>query len=265
MRIVDTHAHVSTNWFEPLETLGYHMHAAGVARAILTQVLGQTDNAYVQRCRREDPQRFGTIVVVDADQPDVGERLRQLVGDGAAGVRLRPRFRSPFGDGLAVWRAAAELGITVSAPGASEDFLSDEFAAVLTAFPDLPVVIEHLGGRNAPDATDALRAQRHAVFGLARFPNAYLKIHGLGEFATRTPDRTAPEQFERPIPTYLGEALSAFGPQRLLWGSDFPLVCAREGYANALQLCWSEFNACSETERAAIFGGVADRLFPPSR
>ena len=65
--------------------------------------------------------------------------------------------------------------------------------------------------------------------------------------------------------TYLGEALSAFGPQRLLWGSDFPLVCAREGYANALQLCWSEFNACSETERAAIFGGVADRLFPPSR
>jgi len=60
----------------------------------------------------------------------------------------------------------------------------------------------------------------------------------------------------------LDEALAAFGPQRLMWGSDFPIVCSREGYAGALRFCMDAFGHRSEGDRELIFGGVADRVFP---
>ena len=45
-------------------------------------------------------------------------------------------------------------------------------------------MIEHLGSLNRPD-DDGQHALRRRVLGLARFPNAHIKIHGLGEFQPR--------------------------------------------------------------------------------
>jgi L-fuconolactonase len=137
----------------------------------------------------------------------------------------------------------------VSSPGKGEDFASPEFAALVEALPDVPIVIEHLGGGNSE------------TFALSRFPNVFLKVPGLGELAPRSADRNAAFPFERSRLGVLDEALAAFGPGRLMWGSDFPVVCSREGYANALRLCIEAFAGCSATDRELIFGGVADRVF----
>jgi len=48
----------------------------------------------------------------------------------------------------------------------------------------------------------------------------------------------------------------------MLWGSDFPPVAGREGYANALRLCQAEFARESAIAQAQIFGEVAARVFP---
>ena len=159
------------------------------------------------------------------------------------------RARSPGGDGLAIWRAARDLGIAVSSPGSGEDFASPEFAALVEALPDLPIVIEHLAGGN------------RAAFALARFPNVYLKVPGLGEMTSRSADRNAAFPFDRSGGAIFAEALAAFGAQRLMWGSDFPVVCSREGYANALRFCLETFASCDPSERELIFGGVAGRVF----
>jgi L-fuconolactonase len=250
MRIIDSHAHVAGNWYEPLATLDDQMHRTGVAGAVLTQPLGQTDNAYIQSCRRSDPERFATIVLVDPADSAAITTLRALARDGAAGVRLRPDARSPNGDGLDVWRAAADLGLAVSSPGTSEAFASEAFAELVAAFPELAIVCEHLAGKNP------------SAFALARFPNVYVKVPGLGEIAPRAPDRNAAFPFTLPEPDPFAQAIAAFGADRLMWGSDFPVVCSREGYANALHFCLDRFASRSEAEQCLIFGGVAARIFP---
>ena len=65
-----------------------------------------------------------------------------------------------------------------------------------------------------------------------------------------------------PLILELEEAYAAFGPRRMLWGSDFPPVSGREGYRNALRLPLEQFAARSAEDRELIFGGTALALFP---
>jgi L-fuconolactonase len=121
-------------------------------------------------------------------------------------------------------------------------------------------VIEHLGSGNQPDADTVEDRQR--FFAVARFPNVHLKIHGLGEFCRRAKPASDGFPFEVPIPPLLELARAAFGPARMMWGSDYPPVSAREGYSNALRLTMSALEPLADADRASIFGGLAARVFP---
>ena len=70
---------------------------------------------------------------------------------------------------------------------------------------------------------------------------------------------TSPFPFEPEDVPLLHEAYDAFGPDRLMWGSDYPPVSGREGYANALRLTMDEFP--SEADRRSIFGETAARVY----
>jgi L-fuconolactonase len=259
MPVIDSHCHASLDWYEPVETLLYQMDANDVHGAVLVQMQGQFDNSYQQACVRRYPGRFASVVLVDHTRPGAPEQLRRLADDGASGVRLRATDRSPGDDPLAVWRAAAELGLTISCP-VPPDLAVDEFSALLDAVPRLTVVLEHLGGSSRADVNgDHHRAR---VFQLARHSTVSIKVPGLGEFAQRRLPVRGSFPFEEPIPNGLDQALQAFGPERMLWGSDFPPVAGREGYANALRLCQALFEDESAQARASIFGDVAARLFP---
>ena len=250
MGFVDSHCHASLQWYEPIETLLYEMDRNDVDQAVLIQINGQYDNSYQQECVRRYPDRLASVVLVDHLQPDAPAILERLAAAGASGVRLPPGARSPGDDPLAIWRAAARLRLTVSCGGGlNADFASDAFADLLGALPDLQVVIEHLASVGQPDPGDTRRVQRERAFALARFPNACIKVPGLGEFARRAlPVPTGAFPFVQPIPDYLEQVLTAFGPSRMMWGSDFPPVATREGYRNALRLCIDQFAASSETE-----------------
>lgn len=261
MRIVDSHCHAALGWYEPVEVLLHQMDRHGVEQAALIQIRGQSDNSYQMACVRRYPDRLRSVVIVNTDRPDAPAELERLVGEGATGVRLQPSVRSPGDDPLAIWRKAAELGITVSCGGSREEFADDRFAEVFEACPSLPIVIEHLGSLKWSDLDPSGAARRPKMFDLARFPNAYVKIHGLGEFAQRAMPVREPFPFVEPIPPLLELAYAAFGPDRMMWGSDYPPVSGREGYGNALRFTLERFVDRPEAERAAIFGGVAARLF----
>ena len=262
MPIVDSHCHVSPTWYEPVETLLHQMNQSGVENAILIQMMGQSNNAYQTECLRRFPGRFASVVIVDAGRPDATQALERLAEEGASGVRLNPMTRSPGEDPLAIWRAAARLGLSVSCGGNTDAFISDAFREVVQALPDLPIVMEHLAAVNHPDGDLARVESRRRAFALARFPNVYIKIHGLGEFCRRAMPVQEPFPFERPIPSLLEQAYEAFGPRRMMWGSDYPPVSGREGYSNALRLTMAELANKSADDREWIFGGTALKVFP---
>jgi L-fuconolactonase len=261
MVVVDTHCHASLDWYEPIETLLYEMDSNDVDHAVLVQINGQFDNAYQFECVRRYPRRFANVVMVDTDRPDAPQQLEQLAEQGASGVRLRPTTRSPGDDPLAIWRTADQLGLTVSCGGDGAGFASAEFAETIQALPALRVVIEHLGSVSRRDLDDVQQARRRAVFGLARFPNTCIKVTGLGEFSERAMPVPGGFPFVQPIPPLLEEAYAAFGPSRMMWGSDFPPVAGREGYRLALNLTRDQFAAKSEADREQIFGQTALAVF----
>ena len=261
MILVDTHCHVSPYWYEPVETLLHHMDLNQVAHAVLVQYRGQYNNAYQAECVRRFPERFASVVLVNTGLPNSVEDLERLAEQGARGVRFRPGTRSPGDDPLAIWRKAQELGLPVSCGGLSTEFATLEFADVVESMPGLPIILEHLGSINVPDGEPAPYEVRQRVFSLARFANVYVKVQGLGEFCTRSMPVTDPFPFETPISPVLEMAYEAFGPHRMMWGSDFPPVSSREGYRNALRFSMGQFEPKGEEAKELIFGRVALDLY----
>lgn len=259
--IVDSHCHVSPIWYEPVESLLFQMERHGVGQAVLTQMLGQTDHAYQLDCVRRYPGVFAAIVYVDPAAPDLEARLGQAAADGATGVRVALGPGSPPATTPALWKAAAALGLALSVAGTSRAFAAPAFADLVASEPSVQVVVEHLAGVSTFTGDPETEAVRIKAFALARFPNVSLKLPGLGEFCARAMPPTAPYPFADPAPAALAAAYAAFGPGRLLWGSDYPPVSSREGYGNALH--WPRTLLANKGPEALdrIFGGNAATIF----
>ncbi|MDA0745230.1 MAG: amidohydrolase family protein [bacterium] len=246
MTLVDTHCHIGLHKYEPVESLLFHMAEAGVHKAVFIQYMGNPDNQYIVDCMAAHPGRFAATMIVEPD--DDGTQIKHWVEHGIGGIRLPAQDRAACADPLAHWRTAAELGLVVSAPCSPRALLSDEFQEVITTFPDLSIVIEHLAGvgKNAqPPYTEFKN-----VLNLAKHPNLTIKLSGFGEFCE------LPHPFKQ-IPPLADMALEAFGPKRMMWGSDYPPASSREGYNNALRFPLEYFSSLSQDERAWIFGKTA--------
>ena len=260
--IVDSHAHVSPHWYEPVETLLDQMDRYGVDNAILTQMIGQTDNRYQQDCVKRYPGRLSSVAWVDVDAPDVAMTIEKLALEGVSGIRLRPSSFLPNGRLPEAWRAVRETGLPVSCVGSAEAFRAPGFSELVAKLEGTIVVLEHLGGNSTPITTDEQLAIRRQVFKLAACPNVMLKVPGLGELMPRDPKAWHfGRPFENPTSPLVQEAVAAFGANRLMWGSDFPVVSSREGYGNALKLARIALDGLPNKDLNAIFGANARRVF----
>ena len=258
MRIVDSHCHTSPSWFEPVELLLHQMDSNGVEKAALTQVYGTYDNTYLFECAERFPGRFAVVVLVDTSQPDAIATLERWAAQGAVGVRLRASIRSPGPDPMAIWRKADGLGLVVSSAGSVEELASDEFGELVEGLPDLPITIEHLAGV-AYDAQPPYTTFKKAM-GLASYPNTYIKVGGLGEISARPPVLKPRFAFDY-TPPLIEMAYEAFGPRRMMWGSDYPPVSGREGYRNALQGVMEYPAFRSQKDREWVMGKTALSVF----
>ena len=260
--IIDAHCHVGQGWYEPLEALQFHMDRNNVQRAVLVQIWNELDNSYQEACVAANPDRFASVVMVDAREQNAPTKLKDLVGRGAHGVRFRPSTRSPGDDPWQIWRVAADLGTTVSCVGSPADFASEGFADIVQAFPSLPIVVEHIG-EIQPLSPEYSSQEADKILSLAKFSNVYMKFHGFGEYAKRVRNPGDGFPFERPLPDLLRRAYMAFGAARLMWGSDYPPVSRREGYANSLNHAREELADLKQEELDLIFGGVAEKMYWP--
>lgn len=259
MMIVDTHAHASPFWFEPIEVLLFQMNRNGVAKTMLVAINGQTDekyNRYLIECAQKFPGRFAPIILVDPERADAPTMLKHWASQGAAGVRLKVAARSPGSDPLSIWRACADLGLVVSCQVRRlEEFASDELRILVAALPNLIFIIEHLGKPNLDEAAPYPNYKQ--ALNLARFPNVYIKVGGLGEICRR------PYPFREPfyrgeVPPFIKMAYDAFGAARMMWGSNYPPSSQVEGYRNTLGYLDEYLDSfCSAQDQAWIFGKTA--------
>jgi len=248
MHIIDTHCHIGLSKYEPVESLLFHLQRAGVAQAVFIQYMGNSDNAYLAETIAAYLGKFAAAMLVPTD--DDGSAIRHWAEQGVGGIRLAANFRGTGSDPLAHWRTAAELGLVVSAPSSPASLTSAEFAEVLDLFPDLSIVIEHLGGAKPGMAPEEFEP----VLALAAHDNLTIKLPGFGEFCH------LPHPF-RDVPDFADRVLEAFGPRRVMWGSDWPPVSSREGYDSSLSFPMDYFADLSVDERAWIFGKTAQNVW----
>jgi L-fuconolactonase len=124
-------------------------------------------------------------------------------------------------------------------------------------FPGLRIVVDHLG--KPPLATSAMPAWETELRALAPFENVYAKVSGLGT-TLGTQDWRADDL--RPA---VEVALDAFGAQRLLWGSDWPVAILNGSYERVWAATREVVSATAGAGAADIFGGTAVRLYELGR
>lgn len=136
------------------------------------------------------------------------------------------------------------------------NFLSRQLEPVglplLRACPDQVFILDHCG---VPDVAAGDWAVWEAgVRAFAGFPNVVVKLSGITAYA-------APGAGLDVIRPYVERLLELFGPQRMLWGSDWPVVDLGAGLPGWIAMTGELLAGLSAAEKAAIGTGTARRVY----
>jgi predicted TIM-barrel fold metal-dependent hydrolase len=233
---------------------------AGVERAILVQAFGayRYDNNYVADAAARFPDRFVAVGIVDVVAPDAADKLTYWVKErGVRGLRVvtwtepETMLDDPRID--AVWRRATELRIPVCV--LTNFHQVPRLARVLERFGDLPIALDHLGMPRLDDGPHFEKEQ--VLFDLARFPNFH------GKFSSWT-IAAAAKNGERGCADFFRRLIDAFGPERLMWGSNFPASNDRT-YRGFVEFAKEQLGFLSAEEQRWMFGDTALKLWPMLR
>ena len=249
MDIIDSYLHCGLTKYRPIEDVETTIAAAGVSRAVIVQHLGEYDNSYIRRIVEGQPSRFAGVCLVDHRDNRAERNLKALLGEGPfRGVRLTSDV---LREAPGMFAAAADVGgvIVFYAPEGIPRSV-DTLVRFLDSHPDCRMVVTHLGnpGIEKPPGFD----QHRVLFRLSSYAGVYLQISGMEMFF--------PYPHE-PLYPLIGEAARAFGTERLVWGSNFPVVGGIEEYTKELRLLLAGRLPVPEASIPAIAGGNARALW----
>jgi len=126
-------------------------------------------------------------------------------------------------------------------------------ATLARKLPELPMVIDHLAKpRIKEHRTDGWIDHLKAA---AKFPNVYCKLSGMvteADWKGWTPKDLTP---------YVQAALEAFGPERCMFGSDWPVCLLAAPYPSVVAALREALGPISDADRAKIFGGTAEKFY----
>jgi L-fuconolactonase len=277
--IVDAHHHLwqpdrGYTWLDAPETapirrpftpadLRAEISAAGVDRTILVEG---------GRCHADEVPEFlgyaadsdviaGVVAWADLTDPDLpaalaryrrlrgGERLvgvrSQIQGDPDADHLDRPDVRR----GLAAV-AAAGLGFDLV-------FRVDQLPAAAraaAAVPQLRFVLDHLGKPRIDTGMAGMARWRRPIEDLAANPNVACKLSGMVTEA-------GPQWTVEMLRPFVAVAVRAFGPSRLMFGSDWPVCLLAAGYRDVLDALRRALPPLPVADLDAILGGTAARFY----
>jgi L-fuconolactonase len=234
------------------------LRRAGFQGSIAVQVRQSLEETrFLLELAERNPFVLGVVGWVDLLSPEAGAQLDGLRGASKlVGVRHivqsepddRFLLSDSFGRGLAMLQER----------GLAYDLLIYprhlRVAAELVArFPTLRFVLDHAA---KPEIrTGEIRGWAADLQALAALPNVTCKLSGLvteADWKTWTPDGIRP---------YLDEAWDAFGPDRLLIGSDWPVCTLAADYGRTMGLVLDYLSRRPAAEQEAVCGGNARRFW----
>jgi predicted TIM-barrel fold metal-dependent hydrolase len=188
--------------------------------------------------------------------------LKGFGGAAGPGLYLDKNFREGFAALIALdltfdaWVFQTQLGDVVD---------------LARSFPQARIVLNHVGG---PVAIGPYAGKRDEAFAawyakireVASFPNTYVKLGGLGmkmigfDFFEKS-EPPSSQDLESAWRPYIETCIAAFGPQRSMFESNFPVDKGTCSY----QVVWNAFKriaaAHSADEKAALFSGAAKKAY----
>lgn len=269
MRIIDPHVHVWQNdpafpWAPETtnppkedrtpEALLELMDANGVEKTVLVQVIHyRWDNSYAAHVSEVYPDKFVGVCRVNPLDSRAAEHLSFWVEEhGFQGVRLSPGADAS-GDWFMedrmdpIFRRAESLRVPLlllTRPSRLPDL-----AARLERFPELDVVIDHMADCNPKDEVGIGQ-----LLDLARFPRVYVKIsHTWGISEEPYPWKDTHDLVQR--------VFQAYGPERIMWSTDWPVCLSHATYAQTLSAVRDEMTFFNQDDLTWVLGKSALKLW----
>jgi L-fuconolactonase len=225
---------------------------AGIDAAVLVQPsVHASDHSYLLAAVDGAPERLVAVVLLEPDE--AGAIARLPAGSRVRGVRA-PLIRAGRGwvasIGSELWAKARDEAWVVGAFARSDQL--DELVPLLEWFPDVPVGIDHIARLDL--AGDAREEALASVLSLARYPNVHVKLSALAVLSKEA----APY---RDVHDIVRRVVAEFGPERAIWGSDYPNILAHAPYAESLDAVREALSDLTAAERARVLGGSARQLY----
>lgn len=207
----------------------------------------------------ETPQIAGVIGWIDLTAANVTDQLAALRegpgGETLVGVRHQVEDEP---DPAWLLRDDVHRGLrAISDAGLTYDLLvrPPQIACAVETVrrrPEVSFVLDHLG---KPQIGEDMTAWASAMAELADHPNAVAKISGLvteADWRTWSPAQLLP---------YIEHALAVFGPDRLMFGSDWPVCRLAATYGQVVSIVDTALTAWTHEERQAILARTATRVY----
>ncbi len=236
------------------ETLLGLMKAHGVKTSVLVQVSHHGwDHSYLTDTLRRYPRDFVGVARVNPEDPAAPATLERLVKrDGFRGLRLNvqpdPAFDWVRGPLMApLFRACDTLGIPLCLQTKGPRLA--ELLPLCKRLPGLTVIVDHMA-----DIAPGDTASFDQLLAFAQLPRAHVKISHTWWVAKQ------PYPYADVLP-HVQQLFERFGPQRLLFASDWPGVDKYCGYDRALGLVTDHMSFLDRDARAAVLGGNARRIW----
>lgn len=275
---IDAHQHVwklargDYGWLGPeagvlhrdfgLEELLPELDRAGVQRTILVQAAPTvSETHFLLGLARTNARVAGVVGWVDFESRSVAAEIEALSRDPKL-VGLRPMIQDLPSDLWMLRRELTDAFRALSARRLCFDALVRpqhlaHLRKLIARHPELDVVIDHLakpkvlaGGAK----WDGFATWAKHMRGLAAESRACVKLSGLVSEAE--PGATAAD-----LVPFVDLAFEAFGPERVLWGSDWPVLARTSSYAAWWSTTETLLARLTEGQRAAVLGGNAARFY----
>jgi L-fuconolactonase len=271
--VVDAHLHLwdltrsTYSWLTPElgpvhdsftpERARAELDACGIGRAVLVQAEdSEVDTAFMLEVADRCDWVAGVVGWVRLDDPATAEEQlgRWLADPAFRGVRhlVHDDPRDDF-LGLPAVRTSlglvADVGLPFDVPDAWPRHLTAT-ADLAAALPALTVVVDHLG---KPPSGPVFAAWRAVLADVAARPNTVAKVSGL-----QVPGVAFTVDAVRPA---WETALELFGPDRLMWGSDWPLTLLTAGYAGTWDVMSALIGELAPAEQEQVLSGTAGRVY----
>jgi L-fuconolactonase len=273
--IVDSHQHfwsLSSPWFDwptpdlnaiyrdyvpaDLKTL---IEPAGVTKTVVVQVAPSVaETRSILDIARETDFVGGVVGWVDLEQDSHMADLERFAE--------HPKFRGirPMIQSIpdAEWMLRRSLGPSLAAVerlGLTFDALVkpphlEALIVFADRYPNLPVVVDHGAKPEIAKGREGFDAWARKIAAVAERPQVRCKLSGL---LTEAGDRNSREDL---LP-FIDHLIERFGPERLMWGSDWPVVELAAPYSRWLDLSRASIARLSQSEQRLILGDVASEFY----